>query len=200
MRPQRIPGRGRSTSSPGERTKKLTDFVMRCAILSCVIVGACARGGENAPNSARDSAAAPMVAVRSIAAALDTTGLACPHTGRWAMCNVEQRLRQAGFVARAEKGPAPSRPGFSVSPAVYSLGRSRLEVFIYSDEAALARDMVQLDTMRVAPAGVASPWDGTPQLIRSGNLAAVYIGDNPRQAERLMLALTAGAPQPGSPR
>jgi hypothetical protein len=82
----------------------------------------------------------------------------------------------------------------------YSLGRSHLEVFIYGDEAALARDMAKIDTVLVAPPGVATLWEGTPLLIRSGNLAAVFVGDNPRQAERLTLALTAGAPQPGSPR
>jgi hypothetical protein len=32
--------------------------------------------------------------------------------------------------------------------------------------------------------------------VRSGNLIAVFLTDNPTQAERLALALTAGAPQP----
>jgi hypothetical protein len=31
--------------------------------------------------------------------------------------------------------------------------------------------------------------------VRSGNLAAVFLTDNATQAERLTLALTAGAPQ-----
>jgi hypothetical protein len=84
---------------------------------------------------------------------------------------------------------------------VYSLGRARLEVFIYKDEAALARDIAKLDTVRVAPTGATGTWgDVTPLFVRSANLAAVYLGDNPQQAERLTLALTAGAPQPGSPR
>jgi hypothetical protein len=128
------------------------------------------------------------------------TSLGCPHTGAWAICNVEQRLKQAGFVARRLSGESSQRAGFSVTPVVYSLGRARLEVFIYKDEAALARDIAKLDTVRVAPAGATGSWEVTPLLIRSGNLAAVYLGDNPQQAERLMLALTAGAPQPGSPR
>jgi hypothetical protein len=83
---------------------------------------------------------------------------------------------------------------------VYSLARSRLEVFIYGDEASVARDIARIDTLTVSPPGVTTSWEGTPLLIRSGNLAAVFVGDNPRQAERLTLALTAGAPQPGSPR
>jgi hypothetical protein len=64
----------------------------------------------------------------------------------------------------------------------------------------MARDMAKIDTVAVAPAGVASPWEGTPVLVRSGNLAAVLITENQTQVERLTLALTAGAPQPGSPR
>lgn len=123
----------------------------------------------------------------------------CPHTGRWAVCSVERRLRQAGFVLRPVKD-SERRAGFSVKPVVYTLAGSRLEVFLYPDEAALASDMALLDTVRVTRAGSPSPWETTPLLIRSGNLAAVFLTGNQRQAERLALALTAGAPQPGSPR
>jgi hypothetical protein len=111
----------------------------------------------------------------------------CPHTGRWALCSLERRLRQAGFVAKRVAGESSKRAGFTVAPVVYTLGRARLEVFIYDDSAALARDLIKVDTT-------------TTPVIRSGNLAAIYLGDNARQAERLSLAITAGAPQPGSPR
>ena len=164
------------------------------AAFVCVMLAACGRDAEKSPASV-----APL-AVPQVVPAPDKTAAECSHAGRWAICNVEQRLRQAGFVARRVSGQAPHRPGFSVTPVVYSLTRSRLEVFIYADEASLARDIAGIDTVTVSPAGVATSWEGTPLLIRSGNLAAVFVGDNPRQAERLTLALTAGAPQPGSPR
>jgi hypothetical protein len=77
--------------------------------------------------------------------------------------------------------------GFSVKPIIYQLGKSRAQIFSYSDSAAQARDVVRVDTTAVT-------------LVRSANLAAIYIGNNPRQAERFALALSAGAPQPGSPR
>ncbi len=169
---------------------------MKLAIVACVIVFGCSGGSEESPASVAQPAAAP-------AAAATTPGnapLACPHTGRWAICNVEQRLKQSGFVARRVSDESSKRAGFGVIPVAYSLGRARLEVFIYNDEAALARDIAKLDTVRVAPAGVTGSWGVAPLLIRSGNLAAVYLGDNPQQAERLTLALTAGAPQQGSPR
>jgi hypothetical protein len=150
----------------------------------------------------------PPVAVAAKQSAAEPPGTAspatiasgCPHTGRWALCNVESRLRQAGFVVKLKPGESPERPGFTVKPVVYGVGRGRLEVFVYDDEAALERDMAKMDTVRVAPPGANATWETPPVLIRSGNLAAVFLTDSPQQAERLALALTAGAPQPGSPR
>jgi hypothetical protein len=104
-------------------------------------------------------------------------------------------LEQSGFVVRSVPGDAPLRAGFSVAPASYKLGESRLEVFIYPDERSLARDVAKLDTVTAAPRGTASHWPATPTFVRSGNLAAVFLTDNATRAERLTLALTAGAPQ-----
>ena len=150
---------------------------------------------------AEESSPVPPIAPAPVAS-LDTApanGVVsdpCPGTGLWAACSVERRLRQSGFVAKKAEGDPPKRPGFSVEPVVYTLGRGRLELFFYESESDLTRDMSALDTVTVAPSGTPSPWESTPLLVRSANLAAVYVGANPRQAERLMLALTAGAPQP----
>ena len=113
---------------------------------------------------------------------------------------MERRLKQAGFVVKRLDEKPGKRAGFTVEPIVYSLGSSSLEAFIYDDEESLERDIARIDTTTVAPKGVPSTWESTPVLIRSGNLAVVFLTQNQRQAERLMLAITAGAPQPGSPR
>ena len=83
-------------------------------------------------------------------------------------------------------------------PTLYTLGRTRLEVFIYPSESAVSADVAKIDTVFAAPRGAPNPWGmGVfPTFVRSGNLAAVFMTDNPTQAERLILALTAGAPQP----
>ena len=121
----------------------------------------------------------------------------CPATGLWAECSVEKRLKSAGQVAKKVTGDTPARAGFSVKPAVYTLGRdSRLELFIYPSEAALAKEIAKMDTIRVAPVGGVASWPQAPTLIRSGNLAAVLLTRDAREADRLLLALTAGAPQP----
>jgi len=94
------------------------------------------------------------------------------------------------------KGVASRRAGFSVLPSVYTLGRSRLEVFLYSSQQAAARDVSGLDTVTAAPRGSTGEWQIPPTFVRSANLIAVFLTQSPVQAERLTLALTAGAPQP----
>lgn len=79
---------------------------------------------------------------------------------------------------------------------MYTLGGARLEIFIYSDEAALRRDVAGMDTTLAAPRGQANAWEIPPHFVRSGNLAAVFLTRNEQQAERLMLAIAAGPPQP----
>ena len=122
----------------------------------------------------------------------------CVPTGLWALCSVEKRLTQSGFVVRKNDSTAPQRSGFSVSPAVYTLGHSRLEVFVYPSVAAATREVAKLDTVRVAPIGGANTWETKPIFVRSANLIAVFLTDDPRSAERVSLALTAGAPQPAT--
>jgi hypothetical protein len=121
----------------------------------------------------------------------------CPRTGKWALCSVEKRLEQSGFVLRKAVLPGPKRAGFSVTPTTYMLGSARLEVFLYPDEVSLARDWATLDTLTASPRGTTPAWEAPPTLVRSANLAALFISDSPTKSDRLALALTAGAPQPG---
>lgn len=123
----------------------------------------------------------------------------CEHTGQWAECSLERRLKQQGFVVK-RTDESVTRAGFTPKPVIYMLGTSRLEAFFYRSEGALSKDMQSIDTVTAAPKGAAAPWPSTPVLIRSANLAAVFLGQSPRQIERLTLAITAGPPQPGSPR
>ena len=132
------------------------------------------------------------------ATASGTPANTCPRTGLWARCSVEKRLSQAGYVLRPLTGSAKRRNGFSVEPIAYMLGPSRLEVFIYPTADAVTRAVQGLDTALVGPRGAPSQWGigMHPTFVRSANLIAVFLTDNPTQSERLTLALTAGAPQP----
>lgn len=167
-------------------------------ILIYAAVAGCSRSSDQTART--DSSRASEISLSSAALTAAAGSGAqpsspCPRTGKWARCSVEKRLEQSGFVVRPVPGDAPRRAGFSVAPLVYRLGKSTLEVFIYPDEASLSRDIAKLDTVTAAPRGSAGNWSAVPTFVRSGNLAAVFLSDNATQAERLTLALTAGAPQ-----
>jgi hypothetical protein len=160
---------------------------------------ACSSSPERAARVDTSAAQAPVtVADEPASSSTPKKKPECQPTGEWALCSVEKRLTQAGFVPRKVADVGQPRPGFSVYPVSYSLGHSNLEVFIYPDAGALARDWAKLDTVRGSPRGQAPTWPSPPTVLRSANLAAVFLTDSPTQADRLTLALTAGAPQPGS--
>jgi hypothetical protein len=168
--------------------------------MASAALAACTQSSSETAGTASSTATTPngVAAVRpAVAATAAPIGAGCPRTGKWALCSVENRLVQSGFVVRRVNGVPTRRAGFSVMPAVYTLGRSRLEVFIYPSESALASDVAKMDTVAAAPPGAKNPWPFfSPTFVRSANLAVVFLTDNPTQAERLTLALTAGAPQP----
>jgi hypothetical protein len=118
----------------------------------------------------------------------------------WAACTIQRRLKQSGFVVKQMDTASHKREGFSVKPVVFSLGKSRLEAFIYASERAASKDASLLDTVTVAPKGKAATWPVAPLFIRNTNLIAVLLTENARQAERATLALTAGPPQKGAAR
>jgi len=160
------------------------------------LVLACGGGGGSGEKPVQTSG----VSVSQPAAIKDTGKRSdpCPRTGLWAQCSIEKRLSQSGFVVRGLPDSVKRRSGFSVAPLAYLLGRSRLDVFIYPTADAAARDAAGLDTTIAGPRGARNQWGFglQPTFVRSANLIAVYLTDNPTQSERLTLALTAGAPQP----
>lgn len=87
-----------------------------------------------------------------------------------------------------------------MTPTAYLLGSAKLEVFVYPDEKSLLRDWAELDTLRASPRGTTGTWEVPPTLVRSANLAALFLSNSPEKADRLALAITAGAPQPGTTR
>ncbi len=189
----------RGARRPALSLKPMTEFPGWLMLASAALAACTRSSSENAGTAS----STPITSIGAAAAGPAVAGKAasirpgCPRTGKWALCSVENRLVQSGFVVRRVNGEAPHRAGFSVAPAVYTLGRSRLEVFIYPSESTLAADVAKMDTISAAPRGAKNPWPFfSPTFVHSGNLAAVFLTDNATQAERLTLALTAGAPQP----
>src|ERR1700738_5732434 len=103
----------------------------------CAGVGACGHGSSRSADSAsvRDLPAQAMAPSSAVPASAQTNPSPCPRTGRWALCSLEKRLKQSGFVVKRVAGEAPRRAGFSVPPTAYTLGHSRLEGVVYSAQA-----------------------------------------------------------------
>ncbi len=144
------------------------------------VTGAC--GSDAAPGKTETPVNTQASAASTVPAApVDAN---CPATGLWAVCSVEKRLKQSGFVAQKTDSVGEKRAGISVEPIAYRLNKSRLELYLYDNVASLQNEISKIDTTKVAPV-----------FIRSGNLIALLFTDDGTQAERLALALTAGAPQ-----
>jgi hypothetical protein len=163
------------------------------ATLLVALVTAC---GRKPSASAVDSGAsgAPAAAVPTDTAGdrgTTETPAACPMVGEWRPCSVEERVARAGIDLKRETEPV-HHDFMHVPGIVYTTSRSRIEVFLYPDSMARARDTDALDSATVSPRGTRVVWKEPATLVMSNNLAAIIITFNERQAERIALALEAG--------
>jgi len=113
--------------------------------------------------------------------------------GLWDVASLEKRLDLQGMAPRKQAAPI-RHPFLSVEGTAYLVGNAELQVFIYDDAAAVERDIGRLDTIAVAPRGERVNWPTKATLIRNNNLAAILLGQNALQIERVQRALMAGLP------
>jgi hypothetical protein len=113
--------------------------------------------------------------------------------GLWSVASLEKRLDLQGMAPRRQAAPI-RHPFLSVDGVAYLIGNAELQTFIYDDAAAMERDIARLDTIAVAPRGETVNWPTKATLIRNNNLAAILLGQNALQIERVQRALMAGLP------
>lgn len=171
--------------------------VARAALV--LLVGCGPPADERAEAAAAGAAAVDTPPAQAPAAgasaAVADPPAACPERGDWQICSVEKRLERAGLVVRRTEELV--RHDFLQVPGVqYETSRAELQVFLYPSAAARARDTDVLDSIAVAPRGRRIIWRWPATLVTSGNLAAIILSLNERQAERIALALGAGLPPP----
>ena len=121
----------------------------------------------------------------------------CPRDGTWKACHLEDRINKAGMGIRVLD--TISVPYFDATGTRYKIGKTaKLVAFYFADSAAGAAATGTLDKLRLTPPGDSiGMWPSAPfEAIRTANLIAVLFEVNATQAERVRLALTAGAPQP----
>ena len=163
----------------------------RC--VAVLVVLACASADEE--TEAPSAAAAGVAGTGPESGAGPDTAGRCPEWGDWRPCSVEKRLERAGLVV--QRGTEAVRHDFLQVPGVmYETSRAEIQVFLYPSAAARARDTDTLDSATVSPPGRRVIWRWPATLVTSGNLAAIVLSLNARQAERIALALGAGLPAP----
>jgi hypothetical protein len=155
-----------------------------------IAVFACSGDAREADSLRADSAQRATVAA-SVAATKHPGRTDAGTNGLWDIVSLEKRLDLQGMVPR--RIPEPVRhPFLAVPGTAYHLGNAQLQVFIYDDTAAVARDVSRLDTATVSPPSAPVLWPAKATLITNANLAAILLSDNAIQIERVQRALMAG--------
>lgn len=161
-----------------------------CAGVGVLSLLACGgRGAGERAGGGKGSAAASA----ATAAAASASSAKCPMSGEWRLCSVLDRLDRAGLAPQPGTDTV-RRSFFSVPGQRIRIGRGTLEVYVYPDHDAMARDVRRLDSASASPPGEHVDWPTPPTLITSNNLAAVLLSSNERAIERVRDAITAGLP------
>jgi hypothetical protein len=157
------------------------------AAAALLAVAACS-SGEPPADSARGGTAGASASVPTTGGGAATDA---GTNGLWNAASLEKRLDLQGMAPR--RLPDPVQHTFlSETGTAYQLGNAELQVFIYDDAAAVARDVARLDTLTVSPPAAPVQWPRKATLITNANLAAILLSENPLQIERVQRALMAG--------
>jgi hypothetical protein len=157
-------------------------FLILTAVAAC--------GGESAPAKTH-VASGPVLRPPTPSDSL------CPRDGTWKACHLEDRINKAGMGITVLD--TITVPYFPERGTRYKIGKTaRMVAFYFPDSAAGATATANLDKLRLTPPGdTLGAWPSAPfEAIRSANLIAVLFEVSGTQAERVRLAITAGAPQP----
>ena len=89
------------------------------------------------------------------------------------LTNLEQALRKNGL--NPIRGGSVRQPFLGGEGVLYQIGPADLQVYLYADAGAVARDTDPLDTTRVAPPTMQISWRMPPTLIVDNNMAAILL-------------------------
>jgi hypothetical protein len=165
---------------------------MRAWPAAVITLVACVSPAEKREREA--AVARSAVAVESAKAAAVATQ---PVTDQWDEPHLVERLVRSGLAPQALSGEK-TEPYWGVPVHAYRVGGATLRAYIFTDSAARHRITDALDSLTMAPPGKPSPYPLPRMLIVQNNLAAVVLGGNERQQERVSLALAAGLPVSGN--
>ena len=151
------------------RHRGLGAFVLRCAALVALAVPSGCQGaaepGADAADRGGDSAAVSELSVAEVEALLVT----------------------AGF--QPERGEAVHQSFLAVEGIVVRVPGAELQVYLYDDAAARARDTSRLDRARVAPPDMMISWIMPPSLVETDNAAIIILTEDEALRSRITDAL-----------
>jgi hypothetical protein len=165
----------------------------RVARRGALVAGALAAAlgcGEEKPAAVARAADTTSPEGHFAAPAIVPNDTSCVLSGLWRQCSVRERLERAGLAPQV--GDTVRHAFLHVPGQRYRVGDAEVQAFVYETTEMRRRDTAPLDSVRAAPPGTDTVWERPPTLITAANLAAVLIGGNERQVERVTLALTAG--------
>lgn len=164
---------------------------MRAALIAfAAALAACTSAAEKQARA--EAAARTEISAESSKAAVAAS---LPLTGKWDEPHLVERLVRAGLAPRALRDQKGG-DYWKVPVLAYQVGPALLEVYLYPDSAARKAVTSALDTLSAAPPGRAGVYPLSHILVQQNNLAAVMVGGNETQQERVRLALEAGLPVP----
>jgi hypothetical protein len=177
---------------PARRHPALAGALAAVALAAVALAAACSSSTQDP----RDSRNATTAALPPVSRPPTPSDSACPRDGRWRPCSLEDRINKAGLAFKPV-GDSLRLPTLAVPALRYRLGKSAtLAALFYPDSAAGAANTAPLDPDRLTPPGDSlGGWPTVPtEVIRSANLIVVLLDASETQAERVRLALQAGAP------
>ncbi len=106
---------------------------------------------------------------------------------QWTLANLEEALRKNGL--NPVSGGPVRQPFLGGEGILYQIGQAELQVYLYADAGAVARDTDLLDTTRVAPPTMQVSWRMPPTLIVDNNMAAILLARDDALRRRIRAAI-----------
>ena len=138
-----------------------------CVCLGLAAIGACGTGSKdrNTNDSVPPSPSAAVTRLKDTVAGASRL--------QWTLTNLEEALRKNGL--NPVRGGSVRQPFLGGEGVLYQMGQADLQVYLYADAGAAARDTDPLDTTRVAPPTMQISWRLPPTLIVDNNMAAILL-------------------------
>ena len=136
-----------------------------CLVL--LAIGACGTASKDRDPQETEPPNPPAVATRPRDTVAGASRL------QWTLTNLEQALRKNGL--NPIRGGSVRQPFLGGEGVLYQMGPADLQVYLYADAGAVARDTDPLDTTRVAPPTMQISWRMPPTLIVDNNMAAILL-------------------------